>query len=125
MNDHQVNRIVNSPKTSSMHDGRLLGNLTTIERDIKKLLFEALKETGDNPEDVSCIYSGRSIDLQRRSPTPSGMSQCSATELPESELTALFCYNRKHVYRLVKKDTAIKIETSALSLYGSPGNDDA
>jgi len=28
-----------------------------IERNIKKLLLEALNETGDNPEDVSCVYA--------------------------------------------------------------------
>ena len=77
-----------------------------IERNIKKLLLNAIKETGDNPNDVSCVYSSGSL-LQPMMP-PS----CLAANLPEGELAILFCHSKKYNYSLVKTDREIKIETS-------------
>ena len=77
-----------------------------VERNIKKLLFDALNKTGDNPEDVSCVYAfdnnGGSTDAVL----------CLATKLPECELAFLFCISKKYNYKLVQTDREIKIETS-------------
>jgi len=65
-----------------------------IERNIKKLLLERLEETGDDPNDVQCIYS---IGF----PLHVGV---------EGELSVLSCYSEKHRYKLVRKEP--QIETS-------------
>jgi len=79
-----------------------------IERNTRKLLLEALIKTGDNPEDVSCVYS---FDYNGGS-TASDNVLCLATKLPECELAFLFCSSKKHNYELVRTDREIKIETS-------------
>ena len=83
-----------------------------IERNIKKLLFDALNKTGDNPEDVSCVYS---FDSNGGS-TASDAVLCLATKLPECELAFLFCNSKKYNYELVRTDREIKIETSSLNI---------
>ena len=80
------------------------------ERSTKKLLIEALKETGDNPEDVRCTYSRRWRDRQS-GPMPTH-PQCSATDLPEGELTALSCFSKKYVYKLIKTEEGVRIKTT-------------
>ena len=79
-----------------------------IERNIKKLLLEALNETGDNPEDVSCVYSFAS----NGGATASDAVLCLATKLPECELAFLFCNSKKYNYELVRKGKGPQIETS-------------
>ena len=74
-----------------------------VERNIKKLLLEALIKKGDNPEDVSCMYSGSTSLL---------MPYCLAANLPDGELAILFCHSKKYNYSLVKTDREIKIATS-------------
>jgi len=81
-----------------------------VERNTKTLLLEALKETGDDPEEVECNYSRRGVYI-------SGvfvprMRKCSASDLPNEELLTLVCHSKKHSYKLVKTDREIKIETS-------------
>ena len=80
------------------------------ERSTQKLLLEALKETGDKPEDVSCMYSRRTSDRQR-GPIPA-MLQSSAADLPEGGLTTLSCFSKKYVYKLFKTDEGISIKIS-------------
>ena len=79
-----------------------------VERNTKKLLLEALNKTGDNPEDVSCVYS-RSFPYDE-GPLPL-IPSCLAANLPEGELLALHCRSKKYVYTLVKtgKGPQIKI----------------
>ena len=77
-----------------------------IERNIKKLLLEALNETGDDPEKVECHYFGHPLPG-----TPIPM-MCSASSLPEGDLSVLSCISEKFIYKLVKTDTEIKIERS-------------
>jgi hypothetical protein len=78
-----------------------------IERNIKKLLLNAIKETGDNPKDVKCIYSiGFPLHIGVDPPE----QKCLASDLPEGELSALTCYSEKHRYKLVRKEP--QIETS-------------
>ncbi len=84
--------------------------MTAIERNIKKLLIEALERTGDSPENVRCMYSRRWLDYKKGlEPT---MPKSSAADLPEGELSVLVCYGKEHVYELVKKDTESKIKTT-------------
>jgi len=87
-----------------------------IERNIKKLLLEALKETGDDPESVECIYyirppyfPGAPVQL---------MNKCLAAGLPECDLSALSGGSEKYLYRLVKTDKEIKIERSTRTKQG-------
>jgi len=84
---------------------------TMIERNTRKLLFEAIEKTGDNPEDVQCSYSKGWPPYVPGNPLPM-MPKCSASDLPEGELLTLFCHSRKHFYNLVRTDREIKIETS-------------
>ncbi len=78
-----------------------------IERNIKKLLLEALNETGDDPEQVTCHYRRPSLpNFEQKN------EQCSAANLPEDDLSTLSCFSKKHFYQLVKTDREIKIETS-------------
>ena len=81
-----------------------------IERNTRKLLLEALIKTGDNPEDVSCMYSKGSLRYEG-GPMPT-MPSCLAANLPEGELAVLLCHSKKYNYKLVKTDSEIKIETS-------------
>ncbi len=76
-----------------------------IERNIKKLLLDKLKETGDDPEEVSCVYSFDSNG-------GSDAVLCLATKLPECELAFLFCNSKKYNYELVRKGKGPQIETS-------------
>jgi len=80
---------------------------TMIERSIKKLLLESLQETGDDPEDVSCVYS-----FYNGESTASDTVLCLATKLPETELAFLFCNSRTYNYELVRKGKGPQIETS-------------
>ena len=78
-----------------------------IERNIKKLLLNAIKETGDNPNDVQCIYS---IGFPLHVGVDPPEQKCLASHLPEGELSVLTCYSEKHRYKLVRKEP--QIETS-------------
>ena len=78
-----------------------------VERNTRKLLLEALNKTGENPEDVSCMYS-RGFLRYDGGPLPT----CSAADLPEGELAVLLCHSKKYNYKLVRTDREIKIETS-------------
>ncbi len=82
-----------------------------VERNIKKLLLEALNKKGDNPEDVSCVYSSGFLRYEA-GPVPMMPPSCLAANLPEGELAILFCHSKKYNYSLVKTDREIKIETS-------------
>ncbi len=78
-----------------------------IERNIKKLLLEALNETGDDPEEVTCHYRRPQLpNFEQKN------EQCSAADLPEDDLSILSCSSKKHVYTLVSTAKEIKIETS-------------
>ena len=84
--------------------------MSQIERNTKNLLLKALREKGDKPEDVSCTYS-------RGFPEYSGgqlpmIPSCTAADLPEGGLAALFCHSKEYFYTLVETNTEIKIETS-------------
>ncbi len=81
-----------------------------IERNTKKLLLEALIKTGDNPEDVSCMYSKGFLRYEG-GPLPM-MPSCLAANLPAGELAVLICHSEEYVYKLIKTDREIKIETS-------------
>jgi len=81
-----------------------------VEQNTRKLLLEALNKTGENPEDVSCMYS-RDLLRDEGGPLPT-MPSCSAANLPEGELAVLLCHSRKYNYKLLKTDREIKIETS-------------
>ena len=83
-----------------------------IERNTKKLLLEALNKTGDNPKDVSCMYSRGFRLYEAGVPLPMVNWPCFAANLPEGELAVLFCHSKKYNYSLVKTDRGIKIETS-------------
>ncbi len=86
--------------------------MATKEKNIKKLLLEALEETGDKPEDVRCMFSRRWPDRQS-GPLPT-MPQSSAADLPEGELSVLFAYSKNYVYTLDKTVTeGVKIRTSS------------
>jgi len=81
-----------------------------VEQNTRKLLLEALNKTGENPEDVSCMYS-RDLLRDEGGPLPT-MPSCSAANLPEGELAVLLCHSKKYNYKLLKTDREIKIETS-------------
>ena len=85
--------------------------MAAVERNIKKLLIEALERTGDSPEDVRCMYSRRWLDYKKDlEPT---MPKSSAADLPEGELSVLFAYSKKYVYTLDKIGTEeVRIKTS-------------
>ncbi len=81
-----------------------------VARHIKKLFFDKLKETGDDPENVKCIYfirppyfPGAPVQL---------MNKCLAAGLPECDFSALSGNSEKYIYKLVKTTKEIKIETS-------------
>jgi len=80
-----------------------------VEENTRKLLLEALTKTGENPEDVSCMYSRGFLRSEGPMPT---MPSCSAANLPEGELAVLLCHSKKYNYKLVRTDREIKIETS-------------
>jgi hypothetical protein len=81
-----------------------------IERNTRELLLEALIKTGDNPEDVSCMYSKGFLRYEG-GPLPM-MPSCLAANLPAGELAVLICHSEEYVYKLIKTDREIKIETS-------------
>ena len=81
-----------------------------VEQNTRKLLLEALNKTGENPEDVSCMYSTGSLRYEG-GPLPT-MPSCLAANIPEGELAVLPCHSKKYNYKLVKTDSEIKIETS-------------
>jgi len=87
-----------------------------IERNIKKLLLEALNETGDDPEKVECHYV-RHPPYIPGAPPPM-MEEGSASSLPEGDLSVLGCNSEKHIYKLVKTDKEIKIERSSRTKQG-------
>jgi len=78
-----------------------------VERNLRKLLLDELKKTGDDPEEVTCHYRRSSLpNIEQKN------EQCSAANLPEGDLSTLSCSSKKHSYDLVITDTEIKIETS-------------
>ncbi len=84
-----------------------------MERNIKKLLLEAIQETGDNPEEVTCDYFRQLIpNIEQKN------ERCSAADLPEGNLSALTCFTEKHSYELAKTGTEIKIETTTRTKQG-------
>ena len=82
-----------------------------IERNTRKLLLEALIKTGDNPEDVSCMYS-KGFLRYKGGPVPMRPPSCLAANLPDGELDVLFCHSEKYNYKLVKTGKGPQIETS-------------
>ncbi len=81
-----------------------------VARHIKKLFLNKLKETGDDPENVKCTYfiwppyfPGAPVQLRQ---------ECLAAGLPECDFSALSGNSEKYIYKLVKTDREIKIETS-------------
>ncbi len=82
-----------------------------IEGNTKILLLEALNKTGDNPKDVTCMYS-RGFFRYEGVRLPMVKWPCLAANLPEGELGVLFCHSKKYNYNLVDTDREIKIETS-------------
>ena len=78
-----------------------------IERNIQKLLLDVIKDNGDNPNDVQCIYS---IGFPLHVGVDPPEQKCLASNLPEGELSVLTCYSEKHRYKLVRKEP--QIETS-------------
>jgi len=87
-----------------------------IERNIKKLLLEALNVTGDNPEKVECTYIGHSPYIPGAPPPM--REEGSAASLPEGDLSALGCISEKHIYKLVKTEKETKIETTPRTKQG-------
>ncbi len=83
-----------------------------VERNTKKLLLEALNKTGDNPEDVNCMYSRGFLHYDEGPPPMKNWPSCLGANLPEGELSVLFCYSEKYSYRLVRKGKGPQIETS-------------
>ncbi len=78
-----------------------------IERNIKKLLLDKIKENGDDPQEVACHY----FKQWPLNPEPLQMKKpCSAVDLPEGELTFLRGYGKKYFYKLVMGNKEIKIE---------------
>ncbi len=77
-----------------------------VERNIKTLLLDELKKTGDKPEEVTCHYRRPSLPNFEQI-----NEQCSAANLPEDDLSTLSCSSKKHSYDLVITDTEIKIVT--------------
>ena len=82
-----------------------------IEDSTKKLLFAKLNDTGDNPEDVTCIYI---IQWPTRTGPPQLTKQCSAANLPEGNLASFEGDSKKYSYKLVKTDTEIRIDTKPI-----------
>ena len=82
-----------------------------IERNTKELLLEALNKTGENPKDVSCMYSKGVLRYEAGVPLPMFNWPCLAANLPEGDLAVLFCHSKKYSYELVKTDRGFKIET--------------
>ena len=87
----------------------LLRCIAVTARNIKKLLLNKLKETGDDPENVQCIYfirppyfPGAPVQLRNK---------CLAAGLPECDFSALSGNSEKYIYELVKTNKEIKIET--------------
>ncbi len=83
-----------------------------IARNIKKLLLDKLKETGDDPENVKCTYF-----IRIRPPYFPGtpvqlMHKCLATGLPECDFSSLSGDSEKYVYRLVRKRKVSEIKIS-------------
>ena len=75
----------------------------------QKLFLDKLKETGDDPENVECIYfrrppyfPGAPLQLEHK---------CLASDLPKGNFSTLSGGSEKYVYRLVKTSKEIKIET--------------
>ncbi len=83
-----------------------------VERNIKKLLFDALTKTGDNLEDVSCMYSKGFLSYDGRGGPAPMMPSCLAADLIEGELFVLHCHSKKYNYKLVKTGKGPQIETS-------------
>ena len=82
-----------------------------VARHIKNLFLDKLKETGDDPGKVECIYyirppyfPGAPVQL---------MNKCLAAGLPECDFSALSGGSEKYIYRLVKTTKEMKIETYA------------
>ncbi len=79
------------------------------ERNTKKLLFEALNNKGDNPEDVECFYSKGWPPYVPGTQIPM-MPKSLASDLPDGELLTLLGHSKKYCYTLVTTDTEIRID---------------
>jgi len=87
-----------------------------VARNIKKLFLNKLKETGDDPQKVECVYfirppyfPGAPVQL---------MNKCFAVSLPECDFSALSGGSEKYIYQLVKTSTEIRIETTSRAKQG-------
>ncbi len=76
---------------------------------IKKLLLEELKKTGDDPNGVLCTYNGFLPHIPGVDPE---VQKCLASELPDGDLSPLTCYSEKHRYELVRKGKESEIKIS-------------
>ncbi len=80
-----------------------------VERNTKQLLLDKLKETGEDPNDVQCLYNtGFPLYIPNVDPT----QKCLASDLPDGNLSVLICYSEKHRYRLVRKGKESEIKHS-------------
>ncbi len=76
---------------------------------IKKLMLDLIKETGEDPNDVQCLYNtGFPPYIPNVDPT----QKCLASDLPDGNLSVLICYSEKHRYRLVRKGKESEIKHS-------------
>jgi len=80
-----------------------------IERNIKKLLLEAISATGDDPNDVQCSYN---TGFPPYIPDVDPTQKCLASDLPDGNLSVLIGYSEKHRYRLVRKGKESEIKIS-------------
>ena len=87
-----------------------------VARNIKNLFLAKLKETGDDPQKVECVYfirppyfPGAPVQL---------MNKCLAVSLPECDFSALSGGSEKYIYQLVKTNTEFRIETTSRAKQG-------
>ncbi len=80
-----------------------------IGRNTKDLLLYVIKENGDDPNDVQCIYS---IGFPLHVGVDPPEQKCLASALPDGELSVLICYSEKHRYRFVRKRKVSEIKIS-------------
>ena len=77
-----------------------------IERNIKKLLLDVIKNNGDDSSDVECTYGTRfPFYIQDVDST----HKCLASDLPDGELSFLIGHSEKHRYELVRKGKGPRI----------------
>jgi len=76
-----------------------------VEGNFKALLLDVIKDNGEDPSDVQCIYS---IEVPLHVGVDPPEQKCLASHLPEGELSVLTCYSEKHRYKLIRKEPQIK-----------------